>query len=277
MAIELGTVAAIGFDDFPPAEWLGCLRQLGCTAVQAYRNPSAGVTVEQMKDAIAAGGMRCDSLHGIFGEEYDPSSPDNDARRFAVDTYKAEGELALQLGGPLVVVHCSTIRREGVSPDEYARRFEQLRRSILDLSEFGAANGVQYAFENLPGYHAIGSNVAELAGLLADLAAPQTGMCFDAGHANMVGDPVEAVRTTRGQLIYVHYSDNSGEGDDHEMPTYGTIDSDAMAAALHETGYAGTMMIEVFYPVEKFQRLIDDGCADRLARLLAIANGQPAS
>jgi len=274
MAIELGTVAAIGFDDFPPAEWLGCFRQLGCTAVQAYRNASAGVTIEQMKDAIAAGGMRCDSLHGIFGEQYDPSSPDDEARRFAVDTYKAEGELALQLGGPLVVVHCSTIRREGISPDEYAHRIDQLRRSIIELSQFGVATGVRYAFENLPAYHAIGWNVAELADLLVDLAAPRTGMCFDTGHANMVGDPVEAVRKTRGQLIYVHYSDNSGEGDDHEMPTYGTIDSDAMAAALHEMNYAGTMMIEVFYPVEKLRRLIDEGCADRLARLLAIANGQ---
>ena len=277
MAIELGTVAAIGFDDFPPAQWLGCFRQLGCTAVQAYRNPAAGVTVEQMTDAVAAGGMRCDSLHGLFGEQYDPSSPDDDARRFAVDTYKAEGELALQLGVPLVVVHCSSIRREGVGPLEHALRIEQLRRSIVELSEFGAATGVQYAFENLPGYHAIGSDVAELADLLVDLAAPHTGMCFDTGHANMVGDPVEAVRKTRGQLIYVHYSDNSGEGDDHEMPTYGTIDSDAMAAALHETSYAGTMMLEVFYPVEKLQRLIDDGCGERLARLLAIANGQPAS
>ena len=28
--IRLGTVAAIGFDDFEPMAWLECYRQLGC-------------------------------------------------------------------------------------------------------------------------------------------------------------------------------------------------------------------------------------------------------
>ena len=120
MAIRLGTVAPIGFNDFPPAEWLACFRELGCQTVQAYRNQEAGLTLPQMKDAIAAGGMPCDSIHGIYGEEFDPSAPDEEARRFAVDTFKSEGDLALELGGPLVVVHCATIREDGISADERA-------------------------------------------------------------------------------------------------------------------------------------------------------------
>ena len=54
MAIQLGTVAAIGFEDFAPAEWLGCFRELGCELVQAYRNQNAQLSIQQMKDAIAA-------------------------------------------------------------------------------------------------------------------------------------------------------------------------------------------------------------------------------
>ena len=46
------------------------------------------------------------------------------------------------------------------------------------------------------------------------------------------------------------------------------------AAALRQEAYRGTIMLEVFYPVERLRRLIDEGCAERLARILAIANGQ---
>jgi len=275
MSVQLGTVAAIGFNSFPPEQWLGCFRRLGCLVVQVYRNQDADVSVAQMTDAIAAGGMPCDSLHGVFGEQYDPSSPDERARRFAVDTYKAEGELALELNGPLVVVHCSTIRPEGVSDAERRIRWAQLAKSIGELGRFGQRMGVRYAFENLPGYHPIGSDAGELAATLAALAAPSTGMCFDTGHANLVGDAAEALAEAGSQMIYLHFSDNSGVADDHEMPTYGTLDAEAVAGQVHRAGYHGTMMLEVFHSVDRLNRLIDEGCGDRLARLLALANGLP--
>jgi len=274
MAIQLGTIAAIGFDDFPPAQWLGCFRELGCRVVQAYRNHEARISVEEMADAIEAGGMPCDSLHGVYGEQFDPSAPSESARRFAVDTFKSEGELALELGGPLVIVHCATIRPDGISAEEHAVRLGQLKKSVAELGEFGRQLGVRYAFENLPGYHAIGSDVAELADLLEDTNAPHTGMCYDTGHANMVGDPVAAIAKTKGRIIYVHFSDNSGHSDDHDMPTCGTIDTDAIAGALNAQQYQGTMMLEVFHPVDKLKRLIDDGCAERLERIVRIANGR---
>jgi len=274
MTVRLGTVAAIGFDDFPPGEWLSCFRQLGCQTVQAYRNQDGNVTIEQMKEAIAAGQMPCDSLHGVYGEPFDPSAPKEEDRQSAADTFKAEGEIALELGGPLVVVHCSTIRTGGISPAERERRISQLKKTIVELGRFGQYVGVQYAFENLPGYHAVGYDVAELAGILSDLAVPNTGMCLDTGHAHMVGDAAEAIMQTNRQIIYVHLSDNSGNGDDHDMPTYGSLDTDATARALRRVGYHGTMMLEVFYSTERLRKLIDEGCAERLARIVALANGQ---
>jgi D-psicose/D-tagatose/L-ribulose 3-epimerase len=274
MAVKLGTVAPIGFSDFPSSDWLACFRQLGCTVVQAYRNQQADVTASQMVDYISAGGMPCDSLHGVFGEEYDPSACEEDHRRFAVDTYKREGDLVLTLGGNLVVVHCSTIRREPVPEAEKRLRWKQLRTSIVELARHGERIGVTYAFENLPAYHVIGSNVAELAGVLRELGEPYSGMCFDAGHALMVGDPAAAVRAAADQILYVHLCDNSGQSDDHDMPACGKLDCDALADALHEIGYGGTMMLEVFYSVDRLKELIDEGWAERLARIARRANGR---
>ncbi len=274
MQVHLGTIAPVGFDDIPPEQYLDCLRRLGCTTVQVYRNHEAGVSIRQMLDVVAAGGMPCDSLHGVFGEQFDPSSPVEQTRRFAVDTYRAEGELALRLGGPLVVVHCSTIRREGISDRERTVRIGQLKKSVVELGGFGRSIGVKYAFENLPGYHPIGWNVAELAGILKNLAAPNTGLCFDTGHAHLIGDPAEIILQTAGQMIYIHYSDNSGQADEHKMPTFGSIDNDALARSICATGYTGTLMLETFYPIDELEKLIDDGFADRLAGIIAIANGR---
>jgi hexosaminidase len=271
--IRLGTVAAIGFEEFQPAAWLECYRRLGCEVTQAYRSQNRPVSIREMRDAIDAGGMPCDSLHGVFGEELDPSNPDEAGRRFAVDTYKHEADVCRALGGGLVVVHCSTIRPGGVGPEEHTRRIDQLKRSIAALGEFGQACGITYAFENLPGYHAIGSDVAELARVLQEVQAPATGMCFDTGHANMVGDPVAAVADTAGTMAYCHASDNSGQADEHEMMTYGTIDGDGLGRALREIGYDGTFMLEVFHPVARLRELIAEGAGERLARILRIANG----
>lgn len=273
MAVRLGTIAAVGFPDFPPVEWLGCFRALGCTTVQVYRNQAAQVTVRQMQDAVGASQLPCDSLHGVFGEEFDPSSPDERARQFALNAYRSEGELALRLGGPLVVVHCSTIRRNGVPDQERSVRVAQLRKSATDLGFFGQSIGVRYAFENLPFYHPVGPDVAELRRILREANAPNVGICFDTGHAHMVTDTASAVRSAGEEMIYVHASDNNGQSDDHLMPTHGTVDFDGVAKALHEIGYDGTIMLEVFYKVDRLKALIDEGFAERLARIIALANG----
>ena len=277
MSVKLGTVAAIGFKEFPPQEWLACFRQLGCTVVQAYRNQAARVSIQEMTDAIAAGGMPCDSLHGVFGEEFDPSATLEDARRFAVDTYRAEGELCLKLGGRVVIVHCSPIRPVGVSAPERLRRLEQLKKSFRELGQAGQRMGVQYAFENLPSYFAIGSDLLELSGLLEQAVAPNTGICFDAGHANMVGDAADLVPQAGGRILYVHLSDNDKKADHPHLPGYGTMDTRAFARSLAMARYDGTLMLEVFYPVDRLQQVIAEGCAEKLAEILRIANSDVAT
>jgi sugar phosphate isomerase/epimerase len=271
--INLGTVAPIGFDDFPPGVWLARFRQLGCTVVQAYRRQDAGITVGQMKDYLAAGSLPCDSIHGLFGPQYDPSSTDEAVRQFAVETYRCEGRLVLELGGSLVVVHCSPKQLPPAAPGEHRMQLDCLRRSAAELGEYGERIGVTYAFENLPPCHGVGRDAAELAKLLADLAAPHTTMCFDTGHALISGDAAAATMACGRQIGYVHFSDNSGLADEHEMPTRGKLDCDAVADALAAVGYAGTLMLEVFRPLADLDEMIAANYAGRLAEIVARASG----
>lgn len=272
MAVRLGTVAPIGFDTIPVTSWLEHMRELGCEVVQVYRNAQADVSLRQMRDVVAQSHMPCDSLHAIFGEQYDPSNPGESARQFAVDTYKREGDLCLELGGNLVVVHCSTIAADPPTDDQRSARVRQLRQSAIELGEHGSAVGVIYAFENLPAFHIIGSDMPEL----VDIVSPggsHAGICFDTGHANMSGEAGAMLAQTRSLLRYVHLNDNHGTDDDHLMPFEGTLDVEAISRCLCEIGYDGTLMLEVFYDVPRLQRLIETGFSARLARLIDIANG----
>ena len=161
-----------------------------------------------------------------------------------------------------------------VSPGEYRMQLDRLRRSAAELGEYGRQIGVTYAFENLPPCHGVGRDAAELAKLLADLAAPHTAMCFDTGHALISGDAAAAIMAAGRQIAYVHFSDNSGLADEHEMPTRGKLYCDAVADALAAIGYSGTLMLEVFRPLATLDELIAANYAARLAAIVARASGK---
>ncbi len=87
----------------------------------------------------------------------------------------------------------------------------------------------------------------------------------------MTGDAAGAVRAAGKQIVYVHVSDNSGLEDQHDMPGYGSTDTPGLCRALGEIGYHGTMMLEVFYGLDRLRRIIDEGYASRLAEMFAAA------
>ena len=45
------------------------------------------------------------------------------------------------------------------------------------------------------------------------------------------------------------------------------------ASTLNTLDYNGTMMLEVFYSVDRLEQVIEEGCAGRLTRIVALANG----
>jgi sugar phosphate isomerase/epimerase len=250
--------------------------------VQAYRNRSGNdtahdgpVSLQQMRDAIAASGLPCDSLHGLYGNDLDPSTLDEMARRHAVEVFKQEGDLALSLGGPLVVVHCAGILVNPAGRDERQQRLDQLRRSIEELGAYGQANNIRYAFENLPPYHAIGDRVDELVDLLAGADSSSVGMCFDVAHANLAGDPIAAAGRAGESMIYCHACDNHGRKDDHLMPFLGQIDWMAFAETLRQARYDGVIMLEIFHSLDELKQLIDEGIVEKLNAFLLAAGGRP--
>jgi sugar phosphate isomerase/epimerase len=277
--VQLGTVAPIGFDDFADPAWIEGMKTLGCTTVQTYRNRHGNdsqhtgpVSTQQMLDAIDRIGLPCDSIHGLYGNDLDPSCPDEATRRAAMDVFRGEAELATTLGGPLVVVHCSGTHPEPLSPDDRQLRIDQLRRSAEDLAELGQAMQVGFALENLPPYHPVGNDPAWIATLCRQIDSPFLGVCFDVAHAFLAGHQPDSVIPVAEQACYLHVCDNHGQKDEHLMPFAGSIDFELFARSLREIHFGGIAMLETFYPVDRLKKLIDEGYGEKLRDWLDAIN-----
>ncbi len=267
---RLSTVAAFGFDDFDPPVILDLYRQLGCVSCQFYRNPANPPTARQARAVTRDAGVPIDSIHGLFGPEYDPSSPDARTRRAAVDTYRREGDLAAELGGPMVVVHPSPFAPGGdeILPGERRRRVDPLRRSMEQLAAAGEKTGIVYLFENNPDFAWIGNDPIELAGWIRQLGSPHVRMCFDIGHANMTGSVADRLALGADVIGYMHVHDNDGRLDNHQLPGRGHVDWAAVRRTLRATSLKAPAMLELFYVADELREFIAEGVGRKLAHWL---------
>ena len=78
---------------------------------------------------------------------------------------------------------------------------------------------------------------------------PNTGFCWDTGHeyALSVDNKIRFMELFGKRTIALHIHDNRCDfnKDDHLLPYDGAIDFDYVAKAIAESGYDGTLMLEV--------------------------------
>lgn len=267
---KLATVAAFGFRDFNPPTLLPVYRELGCRSAQYYRNPLNPARPTDARRIMEDAGLPCDSIHGVFGPEYDIST-DNERYRLAMmQVYENEGILATELGGPMVVVHPAPICPPGPLPEKAARdqRIGPLYKSLEHLARIGERNAVVYLIENLPPNYFIGHDAPQLAALIRRLGSPHVRMCFDVGHAHMNGDVVELLAPCLDVISYLHIHDNHRQTDSHLMPFDGDLPWQRQAPMLARLRDQAPAMLECFDSEEKLKLRIAQGYADRLTSVL---------
>jgi len=205
---EMAVITPFGFS-FEIGRFLTAWRGLGATRAQFYRNEQKPPTVAAALKAATSAGFTFDSMHGAFGEHLDPSSPDPEHRTHCLHTYAAEGELALALGGPMVVVHPSCwnpgrreMTREQIEATS-AVRWPHLHDFMARLAEIGGRQGVTYLIENQPMNCPLGHDVARLAQAVREIHSPHIRMCLDTGHAHITGDVSRALHDAAdGGLVW---------------------------------------------------------------------------
>jgi len=251
----LATIAPFGFPDFNPPTLFPLYKRFGCVTTQFYRNTRNPPNPRDARKLVEDLGLPFDSMHGVFGPQFDPSSPDEAVRRFAVDTYRDEGELSLILGGPCVVVHPAPIIAPDVriTPQVRAQRVGPFQKSLDELAAIGQKQGVVFLIENLPGNYYFGSDPVQLAQMVRDMNHPNIRMCFG-----------------RDVITYLHVHDNNGFIDSHHVPGRGNLPWEEQALVMKTLPRELPAMLELFETEAVIETEIAVGLPEIVKRWLAI-------
>jgi sugar phosphate isomerase/epimerase len=189
------------------------------------------------------------------------SSPDPDRRRAAVEHFRRAADVAVALGTdtintvapypcdlavpPLTTRPLAQVWTVAVPPglgwaDNWAAYVEVIHQLCAICEE----RGLRYALESHPYRWVCGA--ASMLRLLDHVPSPALGMNLDPSHMFPTGEmPHLAAYQLAGRVWHTHVSDNDGMTNAHWRPGKGKIDWRALLAALHETGYTGTISIEL--------------------------------
>ena len=276
----LGTMIVYGYPRADLAGELAIAHRLGATHLEilpAWRSyPDPRELVARADNA----GLTIHSAHGCWGgqtiqaRQVDLASLDPTtlaASRREISRCIAWVHAA---GGSFLVVHPGGL----ADPEEIDRRRGSLVESLDHLAGEAEAARIVVCVENMPPGVYPGSDMADLAGIVAEVANPSVALALDTGHAWIAGkrqapaDPSLGV-TTRAAgrwLATTHVHDNNGRQDAHWPPGLGEVDWEGWVHHLDAIDYRGPIILECIRYLRDSPEVIDEGFLQRLAKLTGL-------
>ncbi|MGB7161376.1 MAG: sugar phosphate isomerase/epimerase family protein [Tepidisphaeraceae bacterium] len=132
----------------------------------------------------------------------------------------------------------------GMPPEKAVGQFTESIKPILDLA---AALNLRVGIECEPGLYL--EYVAELREWIDRLGHPGFGANLDVGHSQVIGESIpDAVKLLAGRIWNLHVEDIPGRKHYHTIPggPGGTLDWQALRAALVEIGYDRFLTVELY-------------------------------
>jgi sugar phosphate isomerase/epimerase len=181
--------------------------------------------------------------------EYSVHAPFNDLniaalnpelRGIAVNYLKRSIQTSVELGITVISFHPGHLCPSGVYANDKVLAANQ--KSIKELAQFVQDEDldVKLALENMPlKFWTLGNTAEEILGMIDGL---DLGICFDVGHAQIVGDMDKFLENV-DKFYNVHIHDNSGRRDEHLVVGEGVVDVPRVVEAL-KMGYDGNLIIE---------------------------------
>ncbi len=213
------------------------------------------------REELAAADMAVWSVHAPIGGEVDICLARDEVHARAVESIVRSARGCAALGGKILVVHCSDWRApKGAGR---ARALQCASDAISEVADVCAELGIRVAVENLPpGY--LTSSSSELMSVVERFPPDLVGVCVDTGHANLTDEESAFIERCSDRIITIHLHDNDGTLDSHLAPGFGTVDWDAVGAALAASPYDGPLMFEVGGPGTREEALMHLPAAARM-------------
>lgn len=170
-------------------------------------------------------GLRVAACHGAESQPCEVNVQDPAEHVKMVHAHATLMENTAELGSRTYVVHLGR-KPEGDATASWG----QVRRAMDELGPRAEALGVALALENgMQGYLATND---ELLAFVAEYNHPAVGICYDSGHAHIMGNAAEVLQALSPYVVTVHLHDNDATSDQHLAPGHGTMDWRPVAEAL---------------------------------------------
>ncbi len=212
-----------------------------------YRDEAA---VEQLARWLEETGLALHGVHApitekfgagdVWGPSFSNAVQDQARREAAVRETEAALQIAKRIPFDVLVVHLGTPASKGRGGDNVRAAAVRSAQEICRMAE---PLGVRVALEIIP--NALSDAASLVAMLDRDIEARHVGICFDFGHAHLMGDVVDAMETAAEHVITTHVHDNKRRDDEHLVPYLGTIDWEMALVAMQKIGYDGTYLMEL--------------------------------
>ncbi len=200
--------------------------------------------VFQEKDII------CDNIHAPFKDINSMWGADEEAGEAMLAQLTDAVDKCTQYGVPTVIVHLSGGRPMPAITEIGLGRYER-------LFAYARERGVQVALENL-------RYAENLTKMLERY--PECAFCWDCGHQYAYKHP-RYLPLFGHRLGALHLHDNrcGVDTDDHMLPFDGNIPMEEVARDIAESGYTGTLMLEVgrLIVTESYDDLTEEAFMDR--------------
>jgi sugar phosphate isomerase/epimerase len=189
-----------------------------------YANRKAHV--KEIADWFRGSGIPLNSVHSPLYADYEwgragappvnIASTERAGRIEAMDEIKRALEIAEQIPFRFLVQHL------GAPNEDFSdKKFEAAMTSIEHLRAFAKPLGVRILLENIPNELSTPDRLVEM---IRSAHFDDVGVCFDFGHAHMMGSVSEGFEILRNHICSTHVHDNDKMKDSHLWPGQGTID-----------------------------------------------------
>ena len=205
------------------------------------------VLADELKRVGASLGLVFNQAHAPFS---DFSIGEDFKNRKIYEKIRESIVIASHLGAQSIVVHPAEICPR-LSEDD---RFEMNMELFSRLSAIGNDYGIKIAIENIWSRHPddrerlVGGVCSDASGLIkyADaLSSYGVTVCFDSGHAGIVGESAAGMVMALGERIkHIHLHDNDFVTDRHTLPYLESANFNSICKALGRVGYSGDVTLE---------------------------------
>lgn len=194
--------------------------------------------IDKVLNAVKDAGIICDNLHSEYqisyqGKNYHMQELCNEgiAGDKLCEKIMSNIDTCARNNIPVLVVHCPHGAPE-LSINEFSKK------RYTDIGNYAREKGVTIAFENIE----YTENLKYVMSLV-----PDARFCWDCGHEYCRLSGEKPMPIFGKKLAALHIHDNCLTQDNHQIPFTSEIDFDEVGKELAESGYDGTLMLEIMY------------------------------